>query len=191
MAGRGQRRRGDLVERHGHAGVARFFCADLTQGEIRLEGAPAQHARARRVQSGDAVRLIDGRGNAASGRVASLGKGHLVVTVGTVTATSRPTLLDVLVPVADRDRMLLAAEKCAELQVSAWRPVYFARSRSVSPRGEGEKFREKVRARMQGALEQSGSCWMPDIHDESDLRDVLALIPDTSQRFVLDPSGEP
>ena len=39
----------------------------------------------------------------------------------------------------------LARGEGVELGASAWRPVVYRRSRSVSPRGEGERFREKVR----------------------------------------------
>jgi 16S rRNA (uracil1498-N3)-methyltransferase len=99
--------------------------------------------------------------------------------------------LDVIVPVADKDRMLWAAEKCAELQITSWRPVYFSRSRSVTPRGEGAKFSEKVKARMQSALEQSGAAWMPDLHQESEVTDALRSIPSEWKRLLLDMSGTP
>jgi 16S rRNA (uracil1498-N3)-methyltransferase len=100
-------------------------------------------------------------------------------------------MLDVIVPVADRDRMLLAAEKCVELQITSWRPVYFARSRSVTPRGEGTKFREKVKARMESALEQTGGAWMPDIHEERDAADALKAFPSDWTRLLLDAGGAP
>jgi 16S rRNA (uracil1498-N3)-methyltransferase len=103
----------------------------------------------------------------------------------------RPPLLEVIVPVADRDRMLLAAEKCAELQITAWRPVYFARSRSVTPRGEGSKFGQKVRARMQSALEQSGGAWLPDLYPEAEWRDAMTDVSSELQRFLLDQDGSP
>jgi 16S rRNA (uracil1498-N3)-methyltransferase len=74
---------------------------------------------------------------------------------------------------------------------TSWRPVYFARSRSVSPRGEGEKFREKLRARMQAALEQSGGAWLPDILEEAEAETALALVPATWCRIILDANGAP
>lgn len=157
--------------------------------EVRLDAAAAQHARVRRVRPGDAVELLNGRGTVGRGEVTGIGRHDLVVTVATVAEVATPTPLDVIVPVADRDRMLVAAEKCAELQGTAWRPARFARSRSVTPRGEGEKFRLKVAARMQGALEQSGNPWLPMIHEERDFADVLATIPTRWTRLLLDSSG--
>jgi 16S rRNA (uracil1498-N3)-methyltransferase len=101
----------------------------------------------------------------------------------------RPVALEVIVPVADRERMLWIAEKCVELQATSWRPAYFARSRSVSPRGEGDKFKEKVRARMRSALEQCGGAWMPNIHDEAEAPAALASVPRDWKRFLLDGGG--
>lgn len=157
--------------------------------EVRLDEAAAQHARVRRVRPGDAVQLLDGRGTVGRGQVTAIGRRDLTVAVAAVAEVASPVPLEVIVPVADRDRMLVAAEKCAELQVTAWRPARFARSRSVSHRGEGEKFRLKVAARMQGALEQSGNAWLPTIHEERDFADVLATIPTRWTRLLLDSSG--
>jgi 16S rRNA (uracil1498-N3)-methyltransferase len=170
--------------------ITLFWDEEVARGVVRVTGAAAQHARVRRVEPGDEIRLLDGQGHTASGLVQSLGKDALVVSVQGLSEVPRPTALDVIVPVADRDRMLLAAEKCAELQVTSWRPAYFARSRSVSPRGEGSKFRDKVIARMRGALEQSGGAWMPNVEDEMEFVDALRHILPDRKKFVLDAGGD-
>ena len=121
----------------------------------------------------------------------ALAKEDVTVAVKGVVHVPRPTPLEVIIPVADRDRMLLAAEKCVEFQVTAWRPAYFARSRSVSPRGEGPKFRDKVRARMQAALEQSGGAWLPSISDETEGSRALRDAERQWRRLLLDANGEP
>jgi len=178
------------VERHDRAPVVALFSAEpLAEGDMRLPEAPAQHARVRRVEPGAAVRLLDGRGRVADAVVRTIDKKGMAVSILAITEIARPTPLEVIVPVADRDRMLLAAEKCVELQVTAWRPAYFARSRSVSPRGEGEKFHEKVRARMQSALEQCGAAWMPELHEEADVSDAMRQIPGDWNRLLLDVTG--
>src|SRR5690606_26704830 len=94
-----------------------------------------------------------------------------------------------LLPVADRDRMLWLAEKAAELGVTSWRPVLWHRSRSVSPRGEGMTFQGKVRARMISALKQSGGAWLPELHPEATVPHALAAAPD-GERIALDGAGE-
>ena len=163
------------------------FEADL---EVVLGEDAAHHARVRRASSGEPVRLLDGAGSIASGAVASVDKRRLTVRLDEVKRVAPPIPLDVIVPVADRDRLLFAAEKCVELQVTAWRPAYFARSRRVGSRGEGERFREKVAARMRSALEQSGGAWLPVIHPEIDAESALQA-PTTTSRFVLDAGGTP
>src|SRR5688572_22288194 len=158
---------------------------------ITLAEEHARHVRARRAASGEATRLVDGRGHIGIGRIASADKRSVSVAIEEVKVVPKPVPLEVLVPIADRDRMLMAAEKCAELQVTAWRPVYFARSRSVSPRGEGPKFQEKVVARMRAALEQSGGAWMPEVHAEVEGEHAFKSAPGQWNRLFFDASGQP
>jgi 16S rRNA (uracil1498-N3)-methyltransferase len=172
--------------------ITLFSTEPIAAGQVtRLEADVARHAHVRRVSPNDAVRLLNGRGRVGAGRIESLGKHELTIVVDEVTEVPRPPRLEVLVPVADRDRMLWAAEKCVELQITAWRPVMFARSRSVSPRGEGSKFLEKVRARMQSALEQSGGAWLADVHAEVEPRAAWSEVNEGALRLLLDVSGRP
>ena len=158
---------------------------------VTLSEEHVRHVRARRAVNGDAARLVDGRGHIAVGRIAASDKRSVSVAIEEVKVVPKPAALEVLVPVADRDRMLMAAEKCAELQITGWRPVYFARSRSVSPRGEGPKFHEKVVARMRAALEQSGGAWLPEVHAEVEGVDALKAASDQWMRVFLDAGGQP
>lgn len=180
------------MERRDRPLVTLFWGEPFASGEpVRLTGDPAQHARVRRVARDDLVRLVNGLGRVATGRIQTLAKNEVTVSIERVVDVPRPASLEVIVPVADRDRMLQAAEKCVELQVTSWKPAYFARSRSVSPRGEGEKFREKVRARMQAALEQCGGAWMPEINEETEAAAALQSVPRDWNRLLLDERGRP
>jgi 16S rRNA (uracil1498-N3)-methyltransferase len=96
-----------------------------------------------------------------------------------------------LVPVADRDRMLWCAEKCVELGASSWQPVMWHRSRSVSPRGEGASFAEKVRLRMESALVQSHAPWLPTVSRDAAPDTAIERANAEGTRLVLDSSGEP
>jgi 16S rRNA (uracil1498-N3)-methyltransferase len=86
--------------------------------------------------------------------------------------------------------MLTLAEKAVELGASAWRSVIYRRSLSVTPRGEGAAFHDKLRARMISALEQSGGAWLPELLDEESMRPELAAARD-SHRVLLDGAGVP
>jgi 16S rRNA (uracil1498-N3)-methyltransferase len=151
------------VERHRQSQLATFFTDGPIEvgSSVALSESAAHHARVRRLEPGDAVRLTDGRGRFATGTIAAIQRGAVIVDVGDAIDVAPPPAVHLRAPVADRDRMLWLAEKAAELGVETWQAVHFKRSASVSPRGEGPAFAAKVRARMIGALEQSGGVWLP------------------------------
>jgi len=156
-----------VVERADRAAVSTFYAPGVWGSHAELDEAAAHHASVKRLAVGDAVRLTSGDGRRASGRIVALAKRRLTVALdGEAERVAALPRIELWAPVGDRDRMLLLAEKAVELGASAWRPIVYRRSRSVSPRGEGDAFREKVRLRMVSALEQSGSAWLPAIERE-------------------------
>lgn len=157
---------------------------------ITLGEEAAHHMRVRRLDSGVRVRLLDGAGGVGEGVLTLLAKRHATVHVDQVTHVPAPSPIHLLVPVADKDRMLWLAEKVTELEVTTWRPVVYRRSRHVTPRGEGPTFRQRVRARMAAALEQSGGAWAPTVYPEATLEAALTACPD-GMRIALSGSGEP
>ena len=157
--------------------------------EVALEESAVAHARARRIAAGEWARLLNGSGSIATGTVLSMDKRRVLVRLADVTRVERPPRLELFVPVADKDRMLWAAEKCAELQATRWQPVFYARSRSVTPRGEGPRFREKVQARMKAALEQSGGAWLPEVAEEVEFEDAIRRTDPAIERLLLDSQG--
>jgi 16S rRNA (uracil1498-N3)-methyltransferase len=179
------------VERGHRAPVATFYSPELPLelGEVSLPEAAAHHAAVRRLAEGDLVRITNGSGRVGAGPVTRLAKRELLAAVETVQTVKPLPLLELLVPVADRDRMLWLAEKATELGVSVWQPVLFARSRSVSPRGAGDAFAAKVRARMIAALEQSGGAWLPEVRLEIPLDAATAGVI-ARRRLVLDAAGK-
>jgi 16S rRNA (uracil1498-N3)-methyltransferase len=180
-----------VVERRRGSGVASFFVegTPVAGAVTPLPEAAAQHARVRRLVAGDPLRVTDGAGLVGWGTLARLDARGGAATIERCEAVAPPSPLTLLVPVADRDRMLWLAEKAAEFAITDWRPVSYVRSRSVTPRGEGEAFARKVRARMIGALEQSGGAWLPVAHDVFPLDEAVAACASVAARFVLDPSG--
>jgi 16S rRNA (uracil1498-N3)-methyltransferase len=181
-----------VVDSRGGQGVATFLVDERPQAgaAIALTEAAARHAQVRRLHEGDAVRVVDGAGTIGTGQLLARAKTSVSVRVESVQSVSRPLAVSLFVPVADRDRMLWLAEKATELAVTRWQPVVFARSRSVSPRGEGEAFARKVRARMISALEQSGGAWLPEMAPECSLMEASITMGDAA-RYVLDAGGAP
>ncbi|MGQ0640030.1 MAG: RsmE family RNA methyltransferase [Gemmatimonadaceae bacterium] len=172
--------------------LAAFFCSDepLQAGTtISLGESVARHMRARRLAVASRVAVLDGIGHRAIGFVSKLGTTSAAIDIAEVLAYLPPPSVHLVVPIADRDRMLWLGEKAAELGATSWRPILWRRSRSVKPRGQGMTFQGRLRSRMIGALEQSGGAWLPQLHPDAPLDRALAAIP-SGARFVLDPAAE-
>jgi 16S rRNA (uracil1498-N3)-methyltransferase len=181
-----------LVERTDRAPVSTFYAPGAWAGDgiVALGEGAAHHASVKRLAVGDPVRLTSGDGRRASGEIAALGKRALSIAIaGEAEIVASPPSIELWAPVGDRDRMLWLAEKAVELGLSSWRPVVYHRSRSVSPRGEGESFRDKVRLRMISALEQSGGAWLPALHAEVTQEQALQAAPCAG--VLLDGAGAP
>jgi 16S rRNA (uracil1498-N3)-methyltransferase len=136
------------------------------------------------------VRLADGAGRHGWGTIVRLSSESALVELTEVRRVAEAPPVHLLVPVSDRERMLLLAEKAAELEATSWRPVLWHRSRSVKPRGEGPTFAARVRARMASALEQSGVATLPMIYPEATPERAVAAAPD-GLRVYLDANGPP
>ena len=178
------------MERDDRTAIACFYADQpLEPGAlIALGDRAAHHANVRRINADDLVAVTNGAGSIGSGRVARLGKREMEVRIDRVERISAPAELHLCAPVADRDRMLWAAEKATELCVTSWQSVRFRRSASVSPRGEGPAFAEKLRARMISALEQSVGAWLPRLLPDATPANIDAV---GATKLVLDAAGEP
>jgi 16S rRNA (uracil1498-N3)-methyltransferase len=174
------------------SGVATFFCDEPPQvgRATELAESEAHHARVRRLEKGDRVRLVDGAGTVASGLLARVAKAGVTVDVTDVSHVAPLPPIHLLAPVADRDRMLWLAEKATELGLTSWRAVMWRRSRGVAPRGEGDAFRAKVRARMISALTQSGGAWLPAVLPDASADEAVETAK-PGVHFLLDVAGEP
>jgi len=167
-----------------------FFSPDPipSPGMAVLGEDAAHHARVKRLEIGTTITLVDGTGGRGVGSLVRVSKSQLSVDVTRLDQLDPPAPVHLLVPVADRERMLWLAEKATELGVASWRPVSFRRSKSVSPRGEGLTFQGKVHARMISALEQSSGAWLPMLFPDASLDRALAAAP-AGWRVLLDAGG--
>jgi len=179
------------VEHDDRSPVATFLVdtAPRAGAVATLDEAAAHHARVKRLDVGDAVRLVDGLGHVGFGTIAAMRRGAVDVSVDRVDTVERPSPIHLRVPIGDRDRMLWLAEKATELGIASWQGIRFRRSASVSPRGEGPAFVEKVRSRMVSALEQSGGAWLPTILPDASVSTITRESGDLP--LLLDAAGEP
>jgi 16S rRNA (uracil1498-N3)-methyltransferase len=177
------------VERDDRSFVSTFYAdGTLAANEVTTLGETvAHHARVKRLDIGDRVQLTNGRGSMAIGAIAVITKSAIDVMIETIHAVPPPPAIHLRAPVADRDRMLLLAEKATELGIASWQSVRFKRSASVSPRGEGAAFAEKLHTRMIAALEQSGGAWLPLMIDETTVSSIQ--FSNEESPIVLDGAG--
>ena len=180
------------MERGRASGIATFFSGEPPVAGVvtTLGEEAAHHMRVRRMGPSERIRLTDGAGTVGSGVLVRITKTQAAVEVEEVEQIDPLPEVHLLVPIADRERMLWLSEKSAELGATTWRPVLWRRSRSVTPRGEGTAFQAKIRARMIAALEQSGGAWLPAVYPDAPLDRALAATP-AGSRLLLDPDGEP
>lgn len=179
-----------MVERSDRAPAVIFFSADAFAPGVPLTlgDEAAQHARVLRIGVGEPVGLRDGHGNAGTGAIARVSKRSVTVDVAEVVQISAFLPVHLMVPVADRDRMLYLAEKCTELAATSWRPVMWRRSRSVGPSGDGPAFQSRLKGRMVAALTQSGGGWLPEVHPSAPIARAIAAAPEGT-RLLLDASS--
>lgn len=180
-----------MVEQRDRTPVASFFAGEpMSAGRVTTLGeGEAHHARVLRVALGDRVRLVDGAGMVGLGQIVKVAKGGTMVEVETLDRLEPPPVIHLMLPIADRDRMLWLAEKATELGVFSWRPVLWKRSRNVNPRGEGVGFQTRVRARMVSALTQCGGAWLPVLYPDAPPDRALSACP-AGARWLLDAHGE-
>ena len=157
---------------------------------VELTGAEAKHAvTVTRSRIGDEIRVGNGRGLVAAGRIETIDAGVVGIRVTEVTVEQERLPRLVLVQaLAKGDRDELAIQAATELGVSAIVP--WAASRSVS-RWEGQKT-EKGRARwetiVREASKQSIRSFVPPVRPLASTADLRQLAT-TSRLLLLDPTA--
>jgi 16S rRNA (uracil1498-N3)-methyltransferase len=169
-----------------------FVDTPLAAGaEATLPEAADRHARVRRVQPGDALLLLDGRGAEWPATVRTVGRSTITVQLGEPRTVdrelARPVTLAVVVPA--NERMDWLVEKATELGAVALQPLQAERS---VLRLDGERS-AKRHAHWQGivraASEQCGRTRLMGVAPLRELREWLATLPPAppdEARWVLD-----
>jgi 16S rRNA (uracil1498-N3)-methyltransferase len=140
-------------------------------GVIVLEEDEAHHARVRRLDEGEAVRLVDGKGGIATARLAKE-KEAFVARVLATTLVPAPPATELWVGAGDRDRFLDVVEKATELGATRIQPIITERSQQVATRFQAVHV-EKAARRAREATKQCGTAWTPVVAQPVPLADAL------------------
>lgn len=155
---------------------------------LALQDEEQHHLRVRRAVEGQPVRVLDGAGSLATGRLVRQGKGYAVL-VGEVSLAPRPPAFILAVGAGDRDRFAWLAEKAAELGVTDLVPLMTERTRSVAA-GIRPSHIEALQRRARQAVKQSLAPWSPTIHPLRSVAEAAAGA-EASSRWLADVNADP
>lgn len=158
--------------------------AELRAGErLALSSDASRHAAALRLRQGEAVGLLNGRGQRGVGVIDHVGRATDVL-VQRVDLVPPPADVTVAVGMLDhRDRMEFMIEKCTEL--AARRIVILACRRSQRHGVRRDRLVQKAEA----AMLQCGRAWLPVIEGPVDVPTFCASVPEDARIVVGDQFG--
>lgn len=151
--------------------------ADAAVGdEVALTGPDARHAvTVARLRAGETVRVGDGAGTIALGRVVEAAPDRVALVLESVDAYSAPsTRLTLVQALAKGDRDELAVQAATELGVDAVVPWQAARSVSIWKGPKAEKGRARWQAIVREASKQAIRPRVPDVEPIATTRELVA-----------------
>ncbi len=162
---------------------------ELTAAELWVDGERYRHLfRARRLQSGDRLRLVDGAGGARAARVERVERQRARLELGAPSRLERPPLrLELLVAPPRPPRAGWLVEKAAELGAAAIHFVATARA----PRRYGAAGFDRLRRIAAAAIEQSERGLLPELSGVHAWDELPELLAGAHDRRYLDGRGGP
>lgn len=164
-----------------------FYCPDIQTPVSLLVDSEAHHAiNVLRMKAGDAIRLFDGRGTTADGKIKSLNRREVTIAVRQTISHSpkREFKLTVAASPPKGDRLKWMIEKLTELGVDRFIPLQTSRT-VVQPGGSKLK---KLHATIISAAKQSGCLWLMEIAEPMALQTLLST--DDSEYYFAHPGTE-
>lgn len=160
--------------------MIQFYAPDITE-TLTLPEADSGHAvRVLRMHAGDALQVVDGRGNVYTCRLLSEHSKHAAVEI--VDVRQQPPVWDfnltvLVAPTKNMDRMEWLVEKLVEIGINEFVPVRCARSERKEIKVERL---EKIAV---SAMKQSLKAVLPAIRPMTPIREALRQVA-AEQRFM-------
>ncbi|HSG40263.1 MAG TPA: RsmE family RNA methyltransferase [Thermoanaerobaculia bacterium] len=156
--------------------------------ELKVEGDSYRHLfRARRLEVGEELRIVDGRGRARWGKVARVDRTSATVALTGPAPEREPAFrLDLIVPTCRPERASWLVEKATEVGVHAVRFVNMTRA----PRELGAGTLERLSRVAEAAVEQSHRCYLPEVTGPHSWKELGRLTEGAGARWFLDSEAE-
>ena len=161
--------------------MIRFYAPDITTTLTLPESESGHAVRVLRHAAGDAIEVVDGRGNLYRCSIISAHHKGCAVEINEVIELPkvwRPKITLAAAPTKNMDRMEWLVEKLVEIGVDEFIPVRCARSERKDLKTERL---EKIAV---SAMKQSLKAVLPEISPLIPLKEFLAAIPAATQCFV-------
>lgn len=152
--------------------------------EVEVTGDAYRHLfRARRLAAGERLRVVDGRGRARWGEIATVERARARVRLGEAAPVNEPAVrLDLLVPTLRPERAAWLVEKATEVGVAA---IHFLHTERA-PRTFGAGTLGRLGRVAAAAVEQCGRSLCPEVSGVHGWKEIAVLTAGVPRRFVLD-----
>lgn len=163
-----------------------FFCPDLDSG--MLDEIEAGHAlRVLRLQVGDQITVINGKGRKLSATILESSKKSLTFEpIQEIEGEAIKIPLHIAIaPTKSNDRFNFFLEKCTEMGLSAITPLKTSNSeRKVFKTEKGVKT-------LVSALKQSGNLYLPDLSEQINFKEFISQEFGASKKFIAHCENDP
>ena len=159
----------------------------LEKSDFEIDGDQYRHlVRARRLEVGDSVRVVDGEGRARWSQLTTIGASRARLKVGDpAPANESGRAVQLVVATLRRERASWLVEKATEIGVNAIRFLNTERA----PREFGQAFLDRLTRVASAATEQCGRARVPTVGGTHPWHDVQRLLEGSVGKWLLDPGA--
>ena len=157
-----------------------FYNNELLSGTIYLNENDSRHAiKSLRLKEGDNIQLINGIGVKANAIITAPNPKKTTCKIIDHSKSTPPLPLALAFsPTKNNDRNEWIIEKCTEIGVTEFFPVY-------SQHSERRKWnKERMHKIVIAAIKQSGNLWLPKINDPCNFNDLIQLSDQFKNKFI-------
>ncbi len=157
-----------------------FYNNNLNLDTIYLDENDSRHAiKSFRLKKGDAIKLINGKGKLLEAIILDPNPKKTECKITQTTYLDPPMPLSLAFsPTKNNDRNEWIIEKCTEIGITEFHPVY-------SQHSERRKWnKERMHKITIAAIKQSGNLWLPKIHEPCNFNELIQLSDQFKNKFI-------